>query len=353
MKRYVVFLILICLFVPNKLFAKPDTLNFEAADTVKIELDIFNGEEPLAINLYFDIRHFKKKKYQGKYQPATVTFYSNDSLLVEKKIKIKARGNFRRSHCVFPPFWLNIKKKDLSDTSLYEYKKLKVVSHCKSVGSYPQYILKEYLVYKMYNVITDYSFRARLFKINYIDISKKDKKYSAWAIITEPEQMLADRMNYYVLKSDKIGIKMADTLHTDVLTFFHYMIGNHDFSVAGRHNIKLLIAKVVNQIYPIPVPYDFDYCGFVNASYALPGENLDIKSVTDRYYLGVCRTEEEYDRALQVLVDKKPELIQLIEEFEYLDSKTKTEALDYIHSFFDMLEPRNDFYKNKILPTCR
>lgn len=353
MKRGVTLLVFIGLYCQFKVFAKPDTLNFEAADTVKIELDIFNGEEPIDINLHFDIKHFKKKKYQGKYQPATLTFYSNDSILVEKKIKIKARGNFRRSHCAFPPFWLNVKKKDLSDTSLYEYKKLKVVSHCSSTGNYPEYILKEYLVYKMYNAITDYSFRARLFKINYIDISKKNKKYSAWAIITEPEQMLADRVNCFPIKSDNIGIKVTDSFRTDILTFFHYMVGNHDFSVAGRHNIKLLKPKSFEQIHPIAVPYDFDYCGFVNASYAVPGEGIDITSVTERYFLGVCRTEEEYDRALQVLVEKKPELIQLIKDFEYLDANTNAEAIDYIQSFFDRLEPRNKFYKNQIFSTCR
>lgn len=334
------------------LFGQKDTLNFEAADTVKIDLSIFESDDPVEINLTFNIKEFQKKKHQGEYVPARLSFLINDSLLVEKKLRIKARGNFRRTHCVFPPFWLNLKKRDLRDTSLYAYKKLKIVSHCRNTNDYSEYILKEYLAYRMYNIITDYSFRASLLKINYIDLGRKGKKTTTWAIAIEPEEMLADRTNCFPMKNDHLGLKFTDSLQTDIMAFFQFMIGNGDYSIAGRHNIKLIKIKDYNKIYPLPIPYDFDYCGFINTSYAIPGENLGIKTVRDRYYLGACRTDEEYNEALQVFKDKKDELLNLIKEFDYLPSKTREDALLYIESFYEKTKRENffDFYMRS---TCR
>ena len=67
---------------------------------------------------------------------------------------------------------------------------------------------------------------------------------------------------------------------------FQFMIGNTDFSVAYQHNGKLLYANKNH-----PLPYDFDLCGLVDASYAIVNSRLGIKSVKDRKYRGFKRDE--------------------------------------------------------------
>lgn len=328
-------------------------MDFETSEEVKLTLNIFERNiVPVDLNLEFNIKEFQRSKNKGDYMPAILSFTTSDSVLVEKKIKLKARGNFRRKHCSFPPFWINIKKRDLSDTSLHNYKKLKIVTHCQNSGSYPEYVLKEYLAYQMYNIITDYSFRTSLLRVNYIDSGRKSKKTSTWAILIEPEEMLADRLDSYPMKIDHVGLKHTDSLQTDIMALYQFMIGNADYSISGRHNIKLINIKDFNRPAPLPIPYDFDYCGFINTSYAVPSENLNIESVRERYFLGACRSDEDYQKALQVFIDKKPEIISLIENFEFLSARSKSEAIAYIESFYSKLNQKN-FFDHYIRSTCR
>ena len=53
-------------------------------------------------------------------------------------------------------------------TSLFAgQKKLKLVTHCRNSASFQQYVLLEYAAYRLYNLLTPHSFRARLANINY------------------------------------------------------------------------------------------------------------------------------------------------------------------------------------------
>ena len=65
-----------------------------------------------------------------------------------------------------------------------------MVTHCKSGNE--EYLLKEFLVYKLYNVLTDNSFRVRLVKVDYISTAK-NSKYWSYAFLIEPIDMLAER----------------------------------------------------------------------------------------------------------------------------------------------------------------
>ena len=68
---------------------------------------------------------------------------------------------------------------------------------------------------------------------------------------------------------------------------FQYSIGNTDRSIPGRHNIQMVKSKDSTISKPFVIPYDFDYAGIVNTSYAVPDKNLGIESVTER----VCMPE--------------------------------------------------------------
>ena len=352
MVRYVLFAYVFFIGSVGGLFCQSNSVEIKESDSIQVSLDIFQNENPMELTIEFDIKEFQKKKNKGEYLPATITNHLSDSLIVKKKIKLKARGQFRRSHCSLPPFWINFKKKDLSDSTLYSYQKLKLVSHCNYSKASSQYIFKEYLVYKIYNLLSDFSFRARLVRIKYIDTGRKNKEYSAWGFIIEPESMMTDRLNCMPVKIDHLSLRQTDTLHTDIVAFFQYMIGNADFSIAGRHNVKLIKEKDFRKLEPIPVPYDFDYSGFVNTYYAIPGENLGIESVTDRYFLGACRTNLQYNNALKVFYEKKNEIIDLITSFEYLDDNSRKEAIAYINSFYTSIDQTN-FFDQSIRGTCR
>ena len=138
----------------------------------------------------------------------------------------------------------------------------------------------------------------------------------------------------------------------DQVAMFQYMIGNGDYSVTGRHNLKILALSGTGPVGFIPVPYDFDYTGLVNTHYAIPGETLGIESVRERYFLGPCRNEMSHMATISGLEVFREKIMELINEFEFLDEDAKLDMTAYIGEFFFQASGEK-FIERKIATTCR
>jgi hypothetical protein len=101
------------------------------------------------------------------------------------------------------------------------------------------------------------------------------------------------------------------------------------------HNVKLIS---VSNSPPIPIPYDFDYCGLVDANYATPDDNLPIKSVKERYFRGFCRRPGTYEKVLQGFRDNQERIYRLVTDFPYLDDVSKRVTIKYLDQFFDIID---------------
>lgn len=342
--------IFILLFSLNS-WGQTELEDISIVDTLSVQKDIFEGNKPLNFTLIFDIKKFQRGKHKKEFFDAQLLYHLNDSVAGTKDIRIKARGVFRNQYCSLPPFYLNIKKADIKNQHLSETNKIKFVTHCRGGKSSVNYVFKEYLAYKIYNIISPYSFRTKLVKIKYIDTGRRNRETDTWGFIIEPPKMMADRLNAYHIKMDNLGMVHMDTTTMDIAALFQYMIGNADYSITGRHNMKIIKLKDINKPIPIPVPYDFDYTGFINAAYAVPGENLGITSVTQRYYLGPCRTVEQYKKTINYFKTKEKEILNIVESDTLLNDYDRTEALNYLISFFNDLDNPN-FIKNRLKKTC-
>ena len=215
--------------------------------------------------------------------------------------------------------------------------KIKLVTHCNSGNE--EYLFKEYLIYKLYNVLTDYSFKVRLVKIDYISTAKNQKIIRSYAFLIEPLNILAERTRAVPIESLAITYKNIIPAMLDRMTIFNYMIGNTDWSLAGQHNLKVL--SVIDSENPglgAVVPYDFDYAGLVNAHYALPAEGLGLENVKQRRFLGYCKSEEQYARALIEFSENKAEFYRIINDFTYLNAKEKKFMTAYLDEFYKELE---------------
>jgi len=307
-------------------------------DTIDTQLDIFEVEEPMIITLTLDLKKYQKTKFKGEYMPADLSYHINDSVRIEKNIRLKARGAFRRSYCTFAPFWLNIRKSDIKNQHLEDVKRVKVVTQCRGSSLHGTYVLKEYLAYRIYNVLSPKSFRTRLVRMKYIDTGRKNKVTESWAFLIEPEEMLAERLNGIAIDNDELGMRFMEPSEMDLAALFQYMIGNSDYTIPRRHNVKILGLPGYGSTGYTPVPYDFDYSGIVNADYAIPGEILGIKSVTERYYLGPCRETHEYRESIDYIITHKDEILDLITSFPHLDPSGKKEIVDYLTEFFKLSE---------------
>ena len=303
------------------------------------QLEIFGSEDPLECTLAFDIKQLQKNKDEESYQDALVTIKLDDGVLLEKNIRLKSRGIFRKDFCNLPPIMLNLKDTTGKSIETTGIKTIKLVTHCHDNKAYTQYVLKEYLVYKLYNLLTEQSFKVRLMKIRYIDTgSKKSKEYLNYGFVIEDVDRVAERND-----AMEIDIKTLNREHLEMesmtrVAIFQFMIGNTDWSVPGLHNIKLLKSNDFTKTTPIPVPYDFDFCGFVNAPYSTPAEHLGIENVRIRYFRGICMSLDEYKAALQEFHDVKERVYQTLLEFEYIDDKTRKDITRFVDDFYKIIE---------------
>ncbi len=328
-----------------------DVPTFE--DTLEVYADLFGIKEPMHLTMRFNCKEFQKTRRDEKYHPAELTCHVNDTFQVTHPVRVRARGKWRRDNCTMPPYWLNIRYSGIETEELTNIIKMKVVTRCMQASQYENYVLREYLVYQIYNLLTDYSFQTRLVRIKYIDTGRKNKESEEdWGFILEPAEMLAERNQAMLVKSDKLSIRTVNKEIMDHMAFFHYMIGHGDFSVTGRHNLKILALKEYGPTGFIPIPYDFDYIGLVNTHYAVPGEALGIATVRERYYLGACRDEAIHQKTIDWLASYQDEMVELIMNFKYLPEKEKLDMVNYLGTYFVSAE-RKSFITQNINPTCR
>lgn len=205
-----------------------------------------------------------------------------------------------------------------------------------------QNLLKEFMVYKIYNLITDKSFRVRLLNLNYRDSSGKKKTITDHAFLLEDIKEVAKRNNSTDWTEKKFGGAAIDRRQMETTAIFEYMIGNTDWSVPANHNMKLIHSKSDSTSRPFAVPYDFDYSGLVNAAYAIPDERLGIETVRERLYRGLPRTKEELTEAFDIFNKQKGDFYAAIENFNLLTRATKKEMKDYLDEFFNTINNPSD-----------
>ena len=214
---------------------------------------------------------------------------------------------------------------------------MKLVSSCKSSGGFDQYLLKEYLIYKIYNLFTDKSYRVRLIVLNLKDSAGRRKSVTEYAFLQEDIKNVAKRNNCRIWDKGKISSEAVSHHQMTQVSIFEYMIGNTDWAVVANHNIRLISPIRDSSDRPIPVPYDFDYSGLVNTFYAVPDERLNFKTVKERQYLGFPRSYSEIDNELNIFREKRAEIYALINHFELLTLKSREEMTEYLNEFYETI----------------
>lgn len=315
-------------------------------------LDLFNSSEPLEVVFISNFKQLIKNKYKEEYQEAIFKVMYNDTVQVARDIKIKPRGNMRKSNCFIPPIKLNFPKKEAFIDQLKDFDKLKMVLDCKRSDIYEQYLLSEYYAYKILNLVTDFSLRVRLLKVTYIDTGGRFKNITKHAFIIESIDQINNRLN--TTRIDAKGIRDLRTDHK-VLSdayFFQYLIGNTDWSISGHHNMYILKSRDTTIINPFVVPFDFDYAGIVNTSYAIPDPQLGTETVRERVYRGVCLTTNEVKQARERFIALKPSIYALYEKDSYLTKSNRAGTKRYLDEYYQIIEKDGSF-KRRIIDACR
>jgi hypothetical protein len=157
----------------------------------------------IEVTLTTDIRNLRTAKKVPTWQPATITMHFSDTLEITEQIRVRPRGITRKDICDIASLSFNFK--DSLAPRLSHLKQLKLVGSCNMGNTNEEFLLKEYLVYKIYNILSIMSFRVRLLHVSYRDSKQKVKSYSQYAFLIEDMKDMADRNNCVEVKNKKIS----------------------------------------------------------------------------------------------------------------------------------------------------
>ena len=302
-------------------------------------------EQPLEITIETDLSHLLESRRNDDYQAAELT-YTKDKQAYRWKMKLRPRGKFRRTMCDFPPLKLELSKKDLTAAGLSKLDDLKLITHCLADSTTStNLVFREYLAYKMYNVLDLNSLRVQLVKINYIDSNSAQEEFTRWGILLEDIDELAVRLQGEEVEQFAFLAGELDTIQHTYISVFQYMIGNTDWSILPIRNLKLI--RQANRSGFVLIPYDFDFSSFVNAPYALPRGHLGQTSLHDRVYQGLITSPKLIVPILDQFQAKRKEVLALVTDFEQIDKAEKNDLLRSLRQFFRSIKDPNLFIENK------
>jgi hypothetical protein len=314
--------------------AENKIMNTPSSRIQKISGGLFDRDEILNIKLSGSIRSlFNDRGDNAPYRPLVLTYKGADSNIVAISIRGKTRGNFRRqkSNCSYPPILLNFTKKEAKPSLFDDQDKLKLVTPCAG----EEYIAREYLVYKLYNLVTPKSYKARLARVTFEDLDRK-KETTFLSILLEEDEQMAKRNASKLMEMKNLYGESTETETFLKMAMFQYMIGNTDWSVPYLHNIRII--SFDPSTVPSVVPYDFDHSGIVDAPYALPPEQLALKSTRERRFRGYCITDwKKMDDVIATYNRLKDDIYKTYTSCTLLDAKYVKATIRFLDEFYETI----------------
>ena len=300
---------------------------------------LFSSDEVIRLTIKGPVPEIARKKSRTRH-PATLTVAGTNEAL---PVTLSARGltRLKPEICQFPPMWVGFASPPPMQSIFAGQKSLKLVTHCRGAESFQQHVLLEYAAYKMFNALTPASFRVRLATIDWVD---------------ERGRPITTRQGFFIEDVDDVarrnGMQDADLparIQTSALNhsyaaryaLFMHMIANHDWSMrAGPqgeeccHNTRLIAPARGVAAGAVPVPYDFDYSGLVDAPYAEPPDLLKISNVRQRQYRGYCEHNNAVLAAAVQYRASRPAILAALQQTPGLDERSIRKASAFLEPFF-------------------
>jgi len=305
---------------------------------------LFASQETLEVEVEGPFAMIARERSDEEETGGKFRFIADDGTTVELDVLIRARGNWRRNPdiCKFPPLRLNFKKSQTDDTLFNKQDKLKLVTHCRNNSDrYNQAVISEYLAYRAFNVLTDYSYRVRLLKMKYV-FTDRETELETYGILIEHDDRLSKRIKGEPVEVERVALSTIRSDDLNLASVFQYFVGNTDFSPKATapdeeccHN-QALFTSEDGPYYTIP--YDFDQTGIVDAKHAAPNPRFGISNVRVRVYRGRCENNDHLVVTFQKFRDHRDDFEALINNQFELNSGTQDNLLEYVESFYDTID---------------
>lgn len=256
-------------------------------------------------------------------------------------VQLRTRGHYRLSNrnCSFVPLRLDFKKSEVKETVFDGQDKLKLVTHCNPNPIYEEYMIREYLAYKVHNLITPRSYRARLARVTYVDSATGKTVETRNGVFLEHEDDVARRMEGEIVEIRRALFDDVDPAQVLELSIFAAFVGHVDWSLSALHNVRLVRQQNGNLL---PVIYDLDFTGLVGTKYSTPDPRLGIRSVKERLYRGPCKDPAELTQFFAPYREKKDAILALYRDTPGLDGRYRNDATAFLNQWFKMLDTPRD-----------
>ena len=316
---------------------------------------LFASQDPLRLTIEAPLSSiFKQRGRESREYPGKLTVHRGAQPPAVLDVDIRTRGNARLNPntCQFPPLRLDFHQDQLDSTVFAGQDRLKLVTHCQDRPAYQQYVLLEYLAYRIFNLLTDLSFRVRLVRSTYVDTEAKRDTVTRYGFLIENDSLLGIRTGAGApVHVRNVPPELEDGEYLALVGVFQYLIGNPDWSAfAGTpdddeccHNT----APIGSPAGPIfSVPYDFDITGIVYPRYADQvfqprTRNLGISRVRDRVYRGMCASAPALPAVFAKFNQQREAIYRLYLEMPDLDPAVLKDTREYLDQFYRTInDPR-------------
>jgi hypothetical protein len=319
---------------------------------------LFESNEILTVTLELPFHALSRdRRGEPRYHDAEMSYETAEEEPVLIPVRVRTRGKTRRDPkiCKFPPLRLRFTDETTVGTLFENQKNMKLVTHCQNQGKFDQYVLKEYLAYRIYNLITEVSIRARLIRIVYMEGG--DEKATRFGILLENWRKVATRTGLSPLETTgNVDQAMLSAMDANQVSMFNYLISNDDWSIISPasndeccHNTRPLLTSE-GQV--IPLPYDFDYSGLVNTSYSVAkSRNSNVRT---RRYSGLCSTINDGDlsKVASAFSEKRAEIYDVVRSLGHLGNWNTERTFNYFDRFYDVINDPKQI-KRKLIKRCR
>lgn len=315
---------------------------------------LFRDQAPLTLTLTTNLRDLLRERdsTELRWFGAEMAYDDSAGASARVPVELRARGHFRRQarNCAFPPLFLRANRAARDSSILRGNPRLKIVTPCRpAVAEYQQYILLEYLLYRTYALVNEVHHRTRLINVTYRDSTDRVRPITVTAFLLEIEEEVADEHGIELVE---LTGAVWDDVKPEVInrvSLWEYWIGNTDWSLGALHNITLFRASDGH----IPVAYDFDWSGAVNARYSFPQSTLGIRTVRERLHRGPCRTAEQWAPTIAHFQSIRAAVDSVwAAPVPGLDARKRDDAKAYLDQLWPILQdPRR--FQRAVIDVCQ
>ncbi|MFN0013782.1 MAG: hypothetical protein ACKVU2_04470 [Saprospiraceae bacterium] len=317
------------------MFVSPFWAAGQQAAKPKTVFEYITGSEGIALTLETDLTTILETRYSTDYHAGKLTLADGKYF----QVKVQPKGKYRRKNAEVPPLKIKFAKKALTQMGLDTLNEVRLVLPTADSHKGDRLLIKEYLIYRMFERLTNNCVRARLIKISLRDNHVEASSKEMYGLLVEDNEETAARLHGVEIEQFGLPFDSMVAEQAALVTMFQYMIGNTDWDAAMLRNVRLI--RPYNSEKILLTPYDFDFSGLVAAPYASPASESGLRTVRDRFLMANGLPKAPLRQAAQTLKNAQRDLTDLCYN-KLMPRDISNEMVRYLDTFFDSIDKSFD-----------